>query len=41
MVPIEQKFTRIDKNWEELHKIYLTFYSLLIVQDLWHAYYHE
>ena len=32
--PIEKKVTRIDKNFEELQKIYITYYSLLLAQDL-------
>ena len=31
--------TRIDKNGEQTTKKYLTFYSLLIAEDLWHGYY--
>ena len=38
-VPIENEFTRTDKNGKELQKVYLTFYSLLIAQDLWLAHY--
>ena len=34
-VPIEKEFTRIDENGEEITKIYLTYYNLLIAQDLW------
>ena len=30
---------RIDKNGEKLQKIYLTYYILLIVQNLWKAHY--
>ena len=36
-VPIENEVTRIDKNEEKLQKIYLTYYDLLIVEDLWQA----
>ena len=36
-VPIEKEVTRIDKNGEELQKIYVTYYNLLIAQDLWQA----
>ena len=32
-VPIEKEVTRIDKNGEEVTKIYPTYYSLLIAQD--------
>ena len=38
-VPIEEEVRRIDKNGEEIAKIYLTYYNLLIVQDLWQAHY--
>ena len=38
-VPIEQKLTSIDKNGEEIAKIYLPYYNLLIAQDLWQAQY--
>ena len=38
-VPIEKEVTRIDKNGEEVTKIYLTCYGLLIKQDLWQAHY--
>ena len=38
-VPIENEVTRIDKNEEEITKIYLKYYNLLIVQDLWQAHY--
>ena len=31
-VPKEKKVTRTDKNGEELQKMYLTFYNLLIAQ---------
>ena len=34
-VPIEKEVRRMDKNGEEVTKVYLTFYSLLIAQDLW------
>ena len=33
-VPIEKEVTRINKNGEKLHKIYLTDYNLLISQNL-------
>ena len=38
-VPIKKKVVGIDRNGEELQKIYLTYYSLLITQDLWEALY--
>ena len=38
-VPIEKKVAGIDRNGEELQKIYPTYYSLLITQDLWEALY--
>ena len=39
IVPIEKEFTRIDKNGEEITKIYLTSYNLLLAQDLWQVLY--
>ena len=33
-VPIEKEVTRIDKNGEEIKKKYVTYYNLLIAQDL-------
>ena len=36
-VLIEKQVTRIDKNKKKLQKIYLTYYNLLIAQDLWQA----
>ena len=33
-VPIEKEATRIDKNGEEITKLYLTYCNLLIAQDL-------
>ena len=33
-VPIEKEVTRIDKNGEEITKNLLTYYNLLIAQDL-------
>ena len=39
MVLIEKEVTRIDKNAEKITKIYLTYYNLLIVQDLWPSHY--
>ena len=33
-VAIEKKVTRIDKNAEENKRMYLTYYNLLIAQDL-------
>ena len=38
-VLIEKDVTRIDKNGEEITKIYLPYYSLLTAQDLWQAHY--
>ena len=38
-VSIEKEVTRINKNGEEITKNNLTFYSFLIVQDLWQAHY--
>ena len=38
-VPIEKEVTEIDKNGEDITKIYLTYYNLLIAQDLWQANY--
>ena len=39
-VPIEKEVTRIDKNGEEItQNIYLTYYSLLIAQNLWQVHY--
>ena len=38
-VPIEKAFTGIDKNEEEISKIYPTYCNLLIVQYLWQAHY--
>ena len=38
-VPIENEVTKIDKMEKELQKIYLTYYILLIAQDLWQAHY--
>ena len=32
-VPIEKEATRIDQNGEEITKIYLKYYNLLIAQD--------
>ena len=34
-VPIGKEVTRIDKNGEELQKIYLIYDNFLITQDLW------
>ena len=36
-LPIEKYVTGIDKNEEEITKIYLTYYNFLIVPDLWQA----
>ena len=33
-VPLEKEVARIDKNREEIKKIYLTYYSFLIEKDL-------
>ena len=38
-VPIEKEVTRIIKMENKKQKIYLTYYNLLIVQDLWQAHY--
>ena len=38
-VLIETKVTRIDKMEKKLQTIYLTYYNLLIVKNLWHAHY--
>ena len=38
-VPIETEVTGIDKNGEELQKMNLTYYNLLIVQDLCQPHY--
>ena len=35
IVPTEKEVTRIDKNGEEITKNILTYYNLLIAQDLW------
>ena len=32
---MEKEVTRIDQNGEEITKIYLKYYNLLIVQDFW------
>ena len=34
-VPIGKEVTRIDKDGEELQKIYLIYDNFLITQDLW------
>ena len=39
IVPTEKEVTRIDKNGEEITKIYLTYYNLFIAQDLSQAHY--
>ena len=36
-VPIEKELTWIDKNGEKITKKNLTYYNLLIAQDLWQA----
>ena len=38
-VPIEKEVTRLIKMGNKLQKIYLTYYNLLMVQDLWQAHY--
>ena len=38
-VPIEKEVTRIDKNGGRIKEVYLTYYTLLIVLDLWQAHY--
>ena len=38
-VSIEKGVTRIDKNREEIKKLFRTDYILLIAQDLWQAHY--
>ena len=38
-VPIEKEVTRINKNGEEIKKMYVVYYNLLIAQDLWQAHY--
>ena len=38
-VPIEKEVTKIDKNGEEITNVYLIYYNLLIVQDLWQVHY--
>ena len=38
-VSIEKGVTRIDKNGEEIKKLFRTDYILLIAQDLWQAHY--
>ena len=38
-VPIETEITRTNKNGEKYQTIYLTYYSLLMAQDLWIAQY--
>ena len=38
-VPIEKEVTKIDKNGKETTKIYLTYFNLLIAQDLWQTHY--
>ena len=36
---MEKEVTRIDKNGENITKIYLTYYNLLIAKYLWQAHY--
>ena len=38
-VPIEKELTRINKNGEEVTKIYPKYNNLLIAQNLWQAHY--
>ena len=38
-VPLENEVTRSNRNGEKSQEIYLTYYILLIVQDLWPAHY--
>ena len=38
-VPIEEEVARIDKKVNEIKKLYLTDFNLLIVEDLWQAHY--
>ena len=38
-VPIKKEITRTDKDGEKITKIDLTYYSLLIAQDLWQTHY--
>ena len=38
-VPIEKEVKRTDKKEKKFQKIYLTYYNLLIVLDLWQAHY--
>ena len=38
-VPKKKKLQELIKMEKKLHKIYLTYYNLLIVQDLWQAHY--
>ena len=37
--PTENELARIDKNGEEIQKIDLTYYNLLIAQKSWRAHY--
>ena len=37
--PTENELARIDKNGEEIQKIDLIYYNLLIAQKLWRAHY--
>ena len=37
--PTENELARIDKNGEEIQKIHLTYYNLLIAQKSWRAHY--
>ena len=38
-VPTGKEVTKIDKMEKKLQKIYLTYYNLLTMQDLWQTYY--
>ena len=38
-VPIEEEVTKKDKNGKKSHKLYPTYYNLLIAQDLWQPHY--
>ena len=38
-VPIEKEVTRTDKNGKGITKTYLTYYKLLIAQNLWQTHY--
>ena len=38
-IPIKKKLQELIKMEKKLQKIYVTYYNLLIVQDLWQAHY--